>query len=66
MKAHKRNTQKREDKMSRRGFISRSVSAVASFTIVPRHVLGGAGNIPPSEKLNIADIGVGGQGKWQL
>jgi predicted dehydrogenase len=30
--------------------------------IVPRHVLGGPGQTPPSEKLNIAGIGVGGQG----
>jgi len=31
--------------------------------IVPRHVLGGAGYTAPSEKLNIAGIGVGGQGR---
>ena len=37
-------------------------AAVAAFTIVPRHVLGGSGNTAPSEKLNIAGIGVGGQG----
>src|SRR5262249_20844579 len=29
---------------------------------VPRHVLGGAAQKPPSEKLNIAAIGIGGQG----
>jgi len=33
---------------------------MATFTIVPRHVLGGSGHIPPSERLNIAGIGVGG------
>jgi predicted dehydrogenase len=33
---------------------------------VPRHVLGGAGQTPPSEKLNIAGVGVGGQGGWDL
>ena len=32
------------------------------MTIVPRHVLGGTGQTPPSEKLNIAGIGMGGQG----
>jgi predicted dehydrogenase len=37
-----------------------------AFTIVPRHVLGGAGNTPPSEKLNIAGIGIGGQGADDL
>ena len=31
-------------------------------TIVPRHVLGGKGFTPPSSLLNIAVVGVGGQG----
>ncbi len=52
-------------KISRRDFLG-SAAATAAFTIVPRHVLGGAGNIPPSEKLNIAGIGVGGQGASDL
>ena len=29
-------------------------------------MLGGPGHIPPSEKLNIAGVGVGGQGGWDL
>src|SRR2546426_12023605 len=29
--------------------------------IVPRHVLGGPGYVPPSERLNIAVVGCGGQ-----
>jgi predicted dehydrogenase len=37
-------------------------TAAAVFTIVPRHVLGGPGQNPPSNKLNIAGIGVGGMG----
>jgi len=48
-------------RMNRRRFLG-SAAAVAAFTIVPRHVLGGARQVPPSEKLNIACIGVGGQG----
>ncbi len=40
----------------------RAASAVAAFTVVPRHVLGGPRNIPPSEKINIAGVGIGGQG----
>jgi predicted dehydrogenase len=44
--------------ISRRQFIG----AAAAFTIVPRYVLGGPRNIPPSEKVNIAGIGVGGRG----
>ena len=38
------------------------VASVATFTIVPRYVLGGPGNTPPSEKINLAFIGTGGQG----
>ncbi|MCX5645622.1 MAG: Gfo/Idh/MocA family oxidoreductase [Phycisphaerae bacterium] len=51
--------------ISRRGFVKTAVT-VAAFTVVPRHVLGGAGNVPPSEKLNIAGIGVGGQGAGDI
>ncbi len=45
---------------SRRNFLKSATGAVAAFTIVPRHVLG-QGTTPPSEKLNIAAIGAGGQ-----
>ncbi|MBN1359843.1 MAG: Gfo/Idh/MocA family oxidoreductase [Sedimentisphaerales bacterium] len=48
-------------KVTRRRFLG-SAAALGAVTIVPRHVLGGAGNVPPSEKLNIACIGVGGMG----
>src|SRR3989442_418947 len=34
----------------------------AAIAIVARHVLGGAGQTPPSEKINVASIGVGSQG----
>jgi hypothetical protein len=44
-----------------------SVAAtVAAFTVVPRSVLGGAGNVPASEKLNIAGVGIGGRGAGDL
>jgi len=36
---------------------------MAAFTIVPRYVLGGKGFTAPSEKINIAGIGIGGVGK---
>jgi predicted dehydrogenase len=35
-------------------------AAAAAFTIVPRHVLGGAAGPAPSEKLNLGSVGVGG------
>jgi predicted dehydrogenase len=53
-------------KFSRRDFIGGAATAAMAFTIVPRHVLGGPGNTPPSEKLNIAGVGVGGQGASDL
>jgi predicted dehydrogenase len=53
---------KESEKMSRRKFISTGAAATAAFTIVPRHVLGGKGIVPPSDKLNIAAIGAGGKG----
>jgi len=49
-------------KMNRREFLASTASAAAAFTIVPRHVLAGSGQTPPSEKLNIAAIGAGGRG----
>ena len=48
-------------RLSRRSFV-KSATAVAAFMIVPREVLGQPGKSPPSGKLNIAGIGVGGRG----
>ena len=52
--------------ISRRQFLGGATAAVTAFTIVPRHVLGGAGHTPPSEKLNIAGIGTGGRGAGNI
>lgn len=43
-----------------------AAATAAAFTIVPRHVLGGPGYTPPSEKLNIAAVGIGGQGAGDI
>ena len=51
----------KSSKITRRKFMAAATAATA-FTIVPRHVLGGPNNTPPSEKLNIAGIGVAGMG----
>jgi len=48
--------------ISRRNFIKTTAKATAAFTIVPRFVLGGPNHIPPSDKINVAIIGAGGQG----
>ncbi len=59
----KRSTpQQRDGAMSRGHFLTATAAAAAAFTIVPRHVLGGGGYSPPSENINLAVIGVGGQG----
>ena len=52
-------------KMSRRSLMG-AAAAAAAFSVVPRHVLGGARHVAPSEKLNIAGIGVGGQGSGDI
>jgi predicted dehydrogenase len=49
--------------VSRRRFIASAASSAGAFSIVPRHVLGGAGFVAPSDKVNVAVIGVGGQGR---
>ena len=52
--------------MNRRKFLGGAAAAGAAFTIVPRHVLGGAGNGPPSEKITFAQIGCGTQGLSEM
>jgi predicted dehydrogenase len=47
--------------LTRRTFLQGSAAAAATFTIVPRHVLG-QGQVPPSETFGAALIGCGGQG----
>jgi predicted dehydrogenase len=48
--------------VARRKFLRQTSVAALGFSIVPRRILGGAGYVPPSDKLNIAFIGVGAQG----
>src|SRR5260370_11093089 len=49
----------------RRKFLAQTAATAAALTIVPRHVLA-PGFVPPSDMLNIADIGVGGMGRANL
>ena len=49
-------------RITRRDFVADSSKFMAGAAIVPRHVLGGPGYIAPSDKLNIAIVGAGGQG----
>lgn len=52
--------------VNRRAFLRLSLTSAAAFTIVPRHVLGGEGFIPPSDQLTKAIIGVGGMGRGHI
>src|SRR6516162_9271341 len=46
-------------RVTRRDFM-KVVAAMAAVTVVPRHVLGGAGQQAPGDRLNIGCVGVGG------
>ena len=50
-------------KIKRRKFMSSTFVTMAAASIVPRHVLGGSKFVPPSEKVNVALVGAGGQGR---
>lgn len=57
---------KAKQKNSRRLFLKNSIGALAAFTIVPRHVLGGQGYLAPSDTLTKAIVGVGGMGRGHI
>jgi hypothetical protein len=51
-------------KISRRRFLQRGAAAAAAFTIAPSSILGKShGYMAPSDKLNIAAVGIGGMGR---
>lgn len=56
------NQSKKRTVVTRRAFLQTAAAAGFSFSIVPRHVLGGAGFLAPSERVNLAGIGCGGMG----
>src|SRR6266699_5281504 len=60
------NTKPITPEMTRRKFLGATATTLAAFTIIPRHVLGGPKFVAPSEKVNIAIIGAGGQGKTNM
>ena len=54
-------------KMSRRSFLQKGTAAAVGFTIVPSAVLGKShGHTAPTDKLNIACVGIGGMGNANL
>lgn len=53
--------------ISRRSFLQKGTAAAAALTIVPSAVLGKThGHIAPTDKLNIAGVGIGGMGNANL
>lgn len=52
--------------MRRRDFVKNAAASGLALTVVPSFVVSGLGHTPPSDKLNIAGIGVGGKGKVNL
>ncbi len=61
-KASQNSSDSTAKKITRRSFLGGTAATAAAFTIIPRHVLGGNGYTAPSDKLNIACVGVGGKG----
>jgi len=57
---------KNTNNLSRRSFLKTGTATAAAFSIVPGHVVGANGKTPPSGKLNVAGIGIGGQGGGDL
>ncbi len=55
-----------ENKLNRRSFLATTATAAAGITILPSNVIAGMGHKAPSDKLNIAGIGVGGMGHGNL
>ncbi len=61
-----RKCSEKKPAINRRQFVATASAAVAAFSIVPRKVLGGAGYVAPSEKINVGYVGAGTQGIRQL
>ena len=54
-------------KQSRRSILRNTAAVLATgISIVPRHVLGGPNHVPPSDRIHIGVVGVGGRGKQNV
>ncbi len=52
--------------LSRRSFIGTAATAFTGLSVIPSYAVSGLGHTPPSDKLNIAGIGIGGKGKHNI
>ena len=54
-------------KISRRQFLKTGTAALAGITIAPSSILGMShGHVSPTDKLNIAAVGIGGMGHTNI
>ncbi len=56
----------KKSSLSRRKFLGMAASGTAAFYVVPSFAVSGLGHTPPSDRLNIAGVGVGGIGRRDL
>ena len=56
----------KKEKMTRKEFLSTSAIAAVGLTVLPSYVISGLGYKAPSDKLNIAGIGIGSMGAGLL
>jgi predicted dehydrogenase len=57
---------KNQARFTRRDFLRAAGTVATGVMVVPRHVIAASNSIPPSEKLSIAGIGVGGMGAGDI
>jgi predicted dehydrogenase len=69
MKAHPlraADNQAFQPRPNRRQFLQTALAVTSTFSLAPRSVLGGPGQVAPSERVTLAGIGLGGQGLQNL
>lgn len=52
--------------LDRRNFVKTTLATAAAITVVPSYVLGGPRHVAPSDKVNVAYIGLGTQGLREM
>jgi predicted dehydrogenase len=60
------NVMKSQNGFTRRNFLRTTAAVTTGVMVVPRHVIAASNSTPPSEKLNIAAIGIGGMGAGDI
>ncbi len=56
----------KKNTLSRRGFLAGALAGAVAPMVLPSRVLGRAGTIAPSERINMGFVGLGGQGSGHL